>query len=254
MVSAVLLTKEAAEHLLDSETGFFPHPKLAALNRQGVALFPTDHTIALADAGAGLDLFVAYAWTHPKLQGDDLLAVRAYRIRQWFKMHSGFRFGRLLFDCGESELVESLGLGMRIIHQFTFQAGLTHATRYFMCADHSDASQSQHAFLCQLFEYTPPRFFFTSSQRELLLMAREWETDQEIAEKLYISIHAVRERWRSIFARVEIIDPGFLPYESQETRGGRKRRELMKYLASHPEELRPYKCPKSNSRLIPLSR
>lgn len=72
--------------------------------------------------------------------------------------------------------------------------------------------------------------------------------DDEVAESLSVSASTVQKRWRAVYERISMVEPDFFPSESvsiPHTRGAAKRRHLLGYLRSHPEELRlvsPPKC------------
>ena len=72
--------------------------------------------------------------------------------------------------------------------------------------------------------------------------------DDEVAESLSVSASTVQKRWRAVYERIRMVEPDFFPSESvstPHTRGAAKRRHLLGYLRSHPEELRlvsPPKC------------
>ena len=72
--------------------------------------------------------------------------------------------------------------------------------------------------------------------------------DDEVAESLSVSASTVQKRWRAVYERIRMVELDFSPSEgvsTPHTRGAAKRRHLLGYLRSHPEELRlvsPPKC------------
>ncbi len=60
---------------------------------------------------------------------------------------------------------------------------------------------------------------------------------------LFLSLITVKKRWEHIYRRVASVDSELLPEEpsppSSGRRGPEKRRHLLAYLRSHPEELQP---------------
>lgn len=106
------------------------------------------------------------------------------------------------------------------------------------------AREHPGGWVSSLFNYNPPRLFFTAAEQRLLRAALTGRTDAEIAEVLAVSISAVKKCWQSLYARVHFRSPGLLPDHSCDlacsgTRGAEKRRSLLSYLRTHPEELRP---------------
>jgi hypothetical protein len=94
------------------------------------------------------------------------------------------------------------------------------------------------------FLYQPPRFGFSRGEQRLLSCGLEGGTDEEIADKLGISLVAVRKRWRAIYDRVGEIAPELAPILVSEDggtgeRGKAKKQRLLAYAREHPEELRP---------------
>lgn len=90
----------------------------------------------------------------------------------------------------------------------------------------------------------PPRFGFSTGEKDLLMQALLGNNDVEIAAELALSVETIKKRWRVIFDRVsERPELRILPQpvESEEAkRGPEKRGALLKYLHGHLEELRPY--------------
>jgi hypothetical protein len=108
-----------------------------------------------------------------------------------------------------------------------------------------EAINNPGAWVSRYFAYTPPVFRFKIHEQQILtLAARQW-SDSEIALELSISLATVKKRWESIYERVSEIAPALLPERPTsrlETphRGREKKSRLLRYIAEHPEELRPY--------------
>ena len=95
-----------------------------------------------------------------------------------------------------------------------------------------------------LFDYHPPLLGFNRSEQRLLSSALPGATDEELAEMLGSSLHAIKKLWISIYQRVEDHLSELIPNQQQlelpaNGRGKEKRRRLLAYLREHPEELRP---------------
>ena len=93
--------------------------------------------------------------------------------------------------------------------------------------------------------FTDPRpiFLFTPAQQDLLTLALHHATDAEAAGHLDISPSTVKKHWEAIFARVAAVGPDWFPRDGSNdertTRGVEKRRNLLDYLRSHLDEIRP---------------
>jgi hypothetical protein len=95
-----------------------------------------------------------------------------------------------------------------------------------------------------LFLYQPPRFGFSRSEQRLLLAGLSGGTDEEIGDRLGVSLAAVRKAWKVIYERVGMIAPDlvFNPMPGDggtRERGKEKKQRLLAYIREHPEELRP---------------
>jgi DNA-binding CsgD family transcriptional regulator len=97
--------------------------------------------------------------------------------------------------------------------------------------------------LSLLFHGLPPRFGFTTTAQRMLERAMLNQSDSDVAHALGISIDAVKKTWRSIYQRVDDIAPkllnGGLYLVQSGHRSAERRRHLLEYLRTHPEELRP---------------
>lgn len=113
------------------------------------------------------------------------------------------------------------------------------------------ARQHPGSWLSSLFRYTPPRLRFTQAEQRLLSTALSGRTDKQIAEALRLSVSAVKKGWQSIYAKVGLRLPDLLPDDScgllfGSGRGTEKRRRVLAYVQSHPEELRPTRAAARN--------
>jgi DNA-binding CsgD family transcriptional regulator len=107
-----------------------------------------------------------------------------------------------------------------------------------LCADLLRATwdkELRHTSVGRAAIVTPPRFAFSSPEQELLKIALSGLTDQAIAEKLGLSLIAIKKRWKGIYEKVTEHSPP--PAGAQEANIGR--RQVLQMMADHPEELRP---------------
>jgi hypothetical protein len=106
------------------------------------------------------------------------------------------------------------------------------------------AVQQFGSWVSALFYYEPPRFGFSGGEQRLLLSALEGGTDEELGEKIGVSLSTVKKTWRSIYERVAACRPELLsrnssPHTETSKRGRDKKGHLIAHLREHPEELRP---------------
>jgi DNA-binding CsgD family transcriptional regulator len=94
-----------------------------------------------------------------------------------------------------------------------------------------------------LFEWQPPRFALSVSQRRLLLQALFHEDDEQLARALDVSPHGLKKLWRGIYERIADTVPDFFgdtTTADDGKRGPEKRRQVLAYVRQRPEELRPW--------------
>lgn len=110
----------------------------------------------------------------------------------------------------------------------------------------SIAAQRFH-LLQPLFASNAPRLELSPAQREVLELAALGFEDARIAEALDVALDTIRKRWRAIHERVldrmpelfsssPVRDAGS---RNRAVRGPEKRRTLVEFARTHPEELRP---------------
>jgi hypothetical protein len=96
-----------------------------------------------------------------------------------------------------------------------------------------------------LFDYRPPRFYFSAGEQRMLICAISDPagTNPALAKILGVSLPTVKKMWLSIYERVSEIAPELIAGNAiigaDNKRGKEKRRHLLAYLQDHPEELRP---------------
>ena len=88
-----------------------------------------------------------------------------------------------------------------------------------------------------------------NSDQDLLAAALRGSTDLELSEELGLKLPTLKKRWASVFNRVAIAKPEFLPglddNLDRQARGPQKRHHLLAYVREHPEELRPFLHPQT---------
>jgi DNA-binding CsgD family transcriptional regulator len=225
-------------------------PELIKRIIRGISPLLSDKQMRQANANGGLNLVTwVGAFNADHLQSAEGLAAM---IPAFVDAHRGFllkeitahamtlenlggaiRSGGLFFNPADGRYVESLDRPLHEVFAAPHVIGLTREL----------AMARVGTWVGSLFVYQPPRFGFRPSEQRLLLAALEGGTDEELADKLDISLSAVKKTWRSIYERVtagnsELIADQ-LPAESTSERGKEKKQRLLAYLREHPEEVRP---------------
>jgi DNA-binding CsgD family transcriptional regulator len=100
------------------------------------------------------------------------------------------------------------------------------------------------SWIAGAFAWSRPRFNFSLAEQRSLTLALRGLSDEEIATECRISRSTVKKRWDSLLRRVVEVDRNLFdsaPADRSDHRRGReKRRVLLHYLSSHPEELTPH--------------
>jgi hypothetical protein len=176
--------------------------------------------------------------------------LRAMVCNAFAERHGGNRH-RFIFGEARGEPFVELAFrsGFRVLNDYS-QWAERHPSLpirpYVVGVSRQEALTKENQWLLRLFTYYPPRFHFTSYQRQILLLAREGYTDNEIAALVGARPEAIKKRWSGIYDRVHEIFPNLLPSNGPSKRGQEKRRALLAHLRDRPEELRPYVRPASN--------
>jgi hypothetical protein len=96
-----------------------------------------------------------------------------------------------------------------------------------------------------LFHPLTPQLGLSPSEQGVLLRALLNESDRQIADDSGITVDAVKKTWRRLYERMTLTAPHVLGAEAPGKAPGRsteKRRHLLEYMRTHPEELRPFKA------------
>ncbi|MBL8163070.1 MAG: hypothetical protein JNJ61_13880 [Anaerolineae bacterium] len=227
------------------EIRVFPKPYLREelirreLAGQSVVLSMAEAQVENASNGLNL-FFINDPLPLHTLSADEFRAIDV----QWGEILYDYRACNLktiTWECySEQSLEMGLSCGMKQI-AYPAQHDGTAARVHLTSITREQALSQYGTHVSQMFIYAPARFQFTGGQQELLRRALMGETDEALSEGLYLSLSAIKKRWLAIYDRVRAIDPYLLPDDDtgRQTRGTEKRRFLLHYLRTHPEELHP---------------
>ena len=227
------------------------HARVYERISNGVSPLVPPREIAAVNTAGGLNLLILHFGLRPGLTEDRLRAVLS-AVQAGFRIsHGGYRLRRVLQEAyGASQLpfMERGGFLLKSSYEddewAAGIAALPAVERPYLMGLYRDDPESRHpgAALADLFRSPRPRLFFSPAEQRVLLHALLDESDAAIAEALGVSHDAVKKVWRRIYSRVVAVDPGLLGPSSEDgMRGREKRRELMRYVRYHLEELRPFK-------------
>jgi hypothetical protein len=143
--------------------------------------------------------------------------------------------GGLFWDPKRARYVKSLKNGSRQFVQNPHIVGITRELEL----------GRPGSWVGTLFDFQPPRFYFSAGEQRLLICAisEPTGTNPALAKTLGVSLPTIKKMWLSIYERVSEIAPeliaGNAKIGADNKRGKEKRRFFLAYLQDHPKELRP---------------
>lgn len=207
--------------------------------------------IARGNAGAGLDVVnLIGSWLQTGLSAEELAMINGLLAASFLEAHRGYRLHRIIRELpceAELDVVRPL---FRVIHMAVA------SRRWIALLTKDEAFRSPHSMACLMFQYREPELRLSQAHQQLLLAALKMQTDDELANALGLTLPAVKQRWRSVFERIEQVKPELvvgLAADKRAGRGRQKRHHVLSYLQVHPEELRPYAWPQGTRRRPPAA-
>lgn len=152
---------------------------------------------------------------------------------------AGFRIHSLYAEWSAEKGAQLLGAGgfTCIREQRLPDGGCARLMRF----TREDAKQNPGAGVSRFFWTPEPRLRLRRPEQELLGHALQGSSDTEIAGLLGITQDGVKKRWRRVYAATGKAEPNLVPPGAPQTR----RKVLLDALRSRPEEIRPYRYPKT---------
>lgn len=190
-----------------------------------------------ANAGDGLNMVCLHG-APPPSDREDIRRIHETHYQAYLHFCSGYRYKQLLVEVyGREQLQWNMNAGMRLIADPGTPAppGLE---PYLIGVTREEALEAFGSAVALLFRHVSPCFGFTGREQELLESALWGQSDDESAQALSLSVPAIRKRWQGIYEKVDDVSPDLLCAEAGES-VSQKKRPLLFYLRSHPEELRP---------------
>jgi hypothetical protein len=227
-----------------------PRPWLTALlyervqSQRSLLLAPPE--VRIANAAGDLNLVILHFCLGVDLGTPEGQATVAAAEAGFRLTHVGHRVRRVLQE-GYTPVDRMMlgGAGLRLKSDYAGQlGGVSEDDRPFLMGLFSEDPESRllGTAAASLFQYSEPRFFFSLGEQRVLARAVLDESDEETARELGLSIAAVKKIWRRVYERVDATDPDLAVangIRTALTRGKEKRRNLIRYLRYHLEELRP---------------
>lgn len=224
--------------------------RLLEAHRAGKGVLLSPQAQIPYNTGAGLELFVL-EYCQVTFDFEDALAHEILNavVPLYHASHAGFNIRRALHETevAVGHIQEAGGNAKQFDvtpqhpHSLS-EHGLGPRAVYGISRDAMD-DLPPTAIAKVLMYCTAPEFQFTLREQEVLAKAFEGKTDQEIATALRITRDGVRARWDTIHAHIEDVKPGFFDSaetgKTEATRGRERKRAILSYLESRPQDLRP---------------
>jgi len=220
--------------------------------KKGARPFLKKEEALKAQQAGGLNALVLHVgWDGRRYNPEGFGKIRQFHIQSFVTLLRSYRlkdFAEEIYEAKERDMILNMGCDIyRDYKEFVGTKYLpkTNEKNYpFLVGVTSDAARKKTGTTTAAIAFMgPPRFGFNSAEQEILKRALAEETDEEIAEALGVSLITVKKRWRSVYDKVEAVDPEIL---AEATRGieekgkmKQKRRYLLKNIREHTEELWP---------------
>jgi len=209
--------------------------------------------IAVANAGEGCNLF-PFVWL--QRPNDFSTPAGAQLITRGMHLllddHKGYNLKRIIKEGSREQEQPFLKGGMKRLKSCWIENGAEREERILFGLTREEARQDAFGTgISLLFSFARPRCGFTRKDQQVLQCAMDDLSDDEIASHLNITPDGVNMRWRAIYARIQndpdlaalVYGNGWEPTEESnrpDALAKQKRRRVVAYVRSHPEELRPY--------------
>lgn len=232
-------------------------PEIVRRVVSGASPLLSDKEVVEANSTGGLNLV---GWDGATSSDDARRPeVLNFSFVSFVELHRGFRIKELLGQADSPEHLEAmrhLGASFFDPERCTFGPSMDGSAEEVVRKPHLMGSTREMALAgtwlsgSALFASQAPKFYFSPGEQRLLSAALQGGTDEEISQRLNISLSLVRRRWLSIYERVAADSPEVFgpsePFENERiaARGKGKKHRLLAYLRDHPEELRPVLRPR----------
>ncbi len=194
--------------------------------------------LARANSDTGVDVCVLHLCQRVESLddafGQQLLAMGHAAFRD---AHLGYNVRSIVHEnFGQMHRAYQLASGLAMLHDFEGNGEASASYIVGMTRERSLAEPAGSP-ISFLFRSTPPRYFFSASERRVMRLAMSGKSDSETAAALTVSVDAVKNAWKRVFERIQLLAP------AERMDAPHRRRQLLDYLRQHPEELRPYLRP-----------
>jgi DNA-binding CsgD family transcriptional regulator len=245
---SVFVTDALIDSLFASTSARLSAQFYHALERDPSVLL-TERQLAAANAGDGVNALVLHFGSrYTDFADSRTIELLAAGSAAFFAAHGGYRLRSLLFECFGPDSRQFLENGQfHVLRDHAQDPNYSHlppTERPSICGLRREWVQPSAVSPFMNLFFTPaPRIYFSKAERRILEHALLNATDEEIATALDLSVDTVKKTWRRILERAVGELPGLFSSGNSATgvRGREKRRELLNYVRTHPQEIRPYR-------------
>ena len=209
------------------------------------SLISTDRELGKANASGHLVATVIMFGIHPSIQGSELAWVRNELMDRAVSNFRGFNLAEIMIEAHSEHVIDELTKSnFYVVNDYDKWWAENLGTRSncpkLMTVTREIAREKEDFHILRMFVFGLPKFRFSYSERCLLDVAMRGLTDKEIADQLSLTPHAIKGRWRSIYAKASELFEENLDALSTSKRSREKRRRVLDYVRAYPEETRPY--------------
>ncbi len=231
-----------------------PQPYLAdrlyRMELEGRRPFLDTRELANANAGDGVNLVMPfYLQREHVVDHPDSVKLRPLTAAGFFFCHAGFRVNNYLGEVfGAPASAYMAAGGLRLTQRFDAPPGMPADSEPHQHAQTRDETLpgTLNTTALWMTHALQPVLSLTPMQQTIVTFALQGDIDRAIAERLGVSMDAIKQAWRGIVDRVaphmpELRSNGFdAAAPGLPVRGAEKRRVVLEYLRQHMEELRPW--------------
>lgn len=226
--------------------------RLIRAERQKASPILRPKEIRQLNAGAGLNLIVLhYTIAKGRVPSTSIPLILHASMVEFLHRHRGYRINQVIQEFWDEidPAYSRPGWGHIRNHYAAFTATSAHTqspvrVEPVLIGLHRDEVEPNPGatIMSPLFCCGAPRLGLSEASQSLLSRALLGQTDLDLARELGIALPTVKSRWRKIYQQVAARAPDVIQQAQNErvSRGKEKRRHVLDYVRSHPEELLPH--------------
>ncbi|WP_419805038.1 hypothetical protein [Terriglobus sp.] len=242
--SSVFVSSRFADRELADPKPFLNSRVIASI-AENTSVVLSQKGLSTCNEGAGLDVIIfGGVWLSEGLTSEQVRQAQMLLPAGFAETHVGYKLNRIFSEAiGQVQRNYLTSSGVwRVVKD------LAGTDRSLFLLNSESAFSVSGSVAALLFQYEAPILDLRDADKHLLSETLQGGTDAEIARRMNLALVSVKKRWQSLFERITEDQPGLLHDSecrlSEGTRGPQKRHHILAYVRSHPQELRPYKCPR----------